>query len=142
MVDEEIAVRHLELVNQYLDELQTMRGLDREAYLDDVVHRRAVERSLMNVIQACIDLASHVRASEDLGPADASREEFEALGEAGIVAEETASKLAEAAGLRNFLAHRYGEVDHDIVYDVLHEELEWFERFQREVATWLREQVE
>lgn len=27
----------------------------------------------------------------------------------------------------------------DVVYDVLHEDLHWFERFQREVAQWLRQ---
>lgn len=142
MVDEEIAVQHLELIQQYRDELETMRGFGREEYLEDVVKRRAVERSLTNLIQACIDLASHVRASEDLGRTDASREEFEALGDAGVVEAETAAKLAEAAGFRNFLAHRYGEVDHDIVYDVLHDDLHWFERFQREVAVWLREELD
>lgn len=142
MVDEEVAVRQLESIDQFLGELEQMRGLDREAYVDDVVHQRAVERSLTNLIQACIDLASHVRASENLGPADSSREELLALGEAGVVDAETADELADAAGLRNVLAHRYDEVDHDVVYDVLHDDLHWFERFEREAAAWLRDQLD
>lgn len=116
-----------------------MRDVSREEYLEDVVLQRAVERSLMNAIQSCIDLASHIRAAENLGSAETSREEIEALVEAGIIATETGSKLVEAVGFRNYLAHRYGNVDHDLVYDVLQDDLGWFDRFQREVATWFRD---
>ena len=56
--------------------------------------------------------------------------------EAGIIATETGEKLAEAVGFRNHLAHRYGDVDHDLAYDVLQEDLEWLDRFQQEIATW------
>ncbi|WP_279387647.1 hypothetical protein [Natrarchaeobius chitinivorans] len=31
-----------------------------------------------------------------------------------------------------------GTIDHDVVYRVLHDDLEWFERFQQEGATWLK----
>ena len=47
--------------------------------------------------------------------------------------------MEEAVGFRNILAHRYGGVDHDIVFDVLHENLQWFERFQQELAQWFQE---
>nr|WP_241431358.1 hypothetical protein [Natronococcus amylolyticus] len=30
-------------------------------------------------------------------------------------------------------------MDHDLVYDVLQENLEWIDRFQQEIATWLRD---
>jgi uncharacterized protein YutE (UPF0331/DUF86 family) len=36
------------------------------------------------------------------------------------------------------LAHRYGDVNHDIVYDVLHDDLRWFDQFQQDIARWLR----
>ena len=139
MVTDDVVVDRLELINQYTNECKRMRAVDRDEYLDDIVLQRAVERSLMNAIQSCIDLTSHVRASEDLGPAETSREEIVALVEAEIVADETGEKLAEAVGFRNYLAHRYGDVDHDLVYDVLHEDLEWIDRFQQEIAAWLRD---
>lgn len=47
--------------------------------------------------------------------------------------------MEEAVEFQNVLAHRYGNVDHDVVYDVLHDDLHWFERFQTEVARWLRD---
>lgn len=116
-----------------------MRGISKSEYVDDVVIQRAVERTFMNLIQACIDLAQHIRAAEDLSPSGTAKQEIEALGNADIVSSGTQEKLEEAVGFRNVLAHRYGDVDHDVVYDVLHTDLHWFDRFQREVAQWFQE---
>ncbi|MBV0902219.1 DUF86 domain-containing protein [Haloarcula salina] len=55
-----------------------------------------------------------------------------------IITTETQAKISEAVGFRNVLAHRYGDVDHDVVYEVLHTDLHWFERFQREIAQWVQ----
>lgn len=93
----------------------------------------------MNLIQSCIDLAQHVRSTEDFALSGTSKKEIEALGNADILSSETQEKMEEAVGFRNVLAHRYGDVNHDVVYDVLHDDLHWFGRFQTEVARWLRD---
>ncbi len=138
MVDEAVVVDRLELINQYTNECKQMQDISKSAYLEDIVHQRAVERSLMNAIQSCIDLASHIRASENLESGETSREEIEALATADIITADTSTKMAEAVGFRNHLAHRYGDVDHDLVYDVLQEDLQWIDQFQQEIATWFR----
>jgi uncharacterized protein YutE (UPF0331/DUF86 family) len=142
MVDEEIFVTKLEHIDEFLDDLEEMRGMSRPSYRDDTVVQRAVERTLMNLVQTCIDLAAHVRRAEGLDTADSSKSEIDALVGAGIVDSDTGAKLKEAVGFRNVLAHRYGEVDHDLVYDVLHEDLHWFEQFGQELATWYRDEEE
>lgn len=139
MVDEEVVTAKLRRINEYTNDLEEMRGLSKAAYLDDVVIQRAVERTLMNLIQACVDLAEHVRSTENLSPEDTSKDQIIALEGAGIISAETRSKLEEAVGFRNVLAHRYGDIDHEVVYTVLHEDIHWFERFQTEVARWFRD---
>lgn len=74
-----------------------------------------------------------------MSPSETAKQEIESLATAGIISTETREKLEEAVGFRNVLAHRYGDVNHDIVYDVLHEDLHWFEQFQREVAQWYQQ---
>jgi uncharacterized protein YutE (UPF0331/DUF86 family) len=118
-----------------------MRGIPKEEYVSDVVLQRAVERTLMNLIQSCIDLAQHGRAANGISAGGTAKDEIQALGELEIISRDTQQKIEEAVGFRNVLAHRYGEVDHDVVYEVLHEDLHWFnfKRFQQEVAQWLRD---
>lgn len=61
MVDEDVVVDKLRYINEYTDDLKQMRGLPRAEYLDDVVIQRAVERTLTTLLEACIDLAQHIR---------------------------------------------------------------------------------
>jgi len=118
-----------------------MRGRSKADYLDDMVLQRAVERTFMNLIQACIDLAAHVRSAELEPAVDTAKEEIDALETAEIIAPETADRLTEAVGFRNVLAHRYGDVTHDVVYETLDNDLHWFEQFQTEVAQWLQAEI-
>lgn len=115
MVDKEIVVDKLRHVNRYTNDLKEMRGLSN------------------------IDLAQHIRRSEDLSPSGTPKEEIEALGNADVISPETRERMEEAVGFRNVLAHRYGDLDYDVVYDVLHGGLHWFEQFQQEVAQWFQQ---
>jgi len=139
MADEEVVTGKLRQINGYTNDLKEIRGLSRAEYLEDMITQRAVERTLINLIQACIDLAQHVRATENLTPRGTAKREFEALGRAGIISTGLREKMEESAGFRNVLTHRYGAVDHDIVYEVLHSDLHWFERFQQELAQWFQQ---
>jgi len=139
MVDESVVVDKLRYINQYTDDLKQMRGMSKGEYVEDMVTQRAVERTLMNLIQACIDLAQHIRSAKDLSPTGTAKQEMQALGDADIISRETQEKMEEAIGFRNILAHRYGDIDHEVVYDVLHDDLHWFERFQQELAQWFQQ---
>lgn len=142
MVDADVVVDKLRHINQYTNDLKQMRGMSMDEYVEDMVTQRAVERTFMNLIQSCIDLAGHVRSEENLSPSGTSKKEIEALGNADIVSSDTQEMMEEAVGFRNILAHRYGDVNHEIVYDVLHDDLRWFERFQTEVAQWFQQYEE
>ncbi|WP_277813231.1 HepT-like ribonuclease domain-containing protein [Haloferax sp. ATB1] len=47
--------------------------MSKAEYVDDLIVQRAVERTLMNLIQSCIDLAQHIRASEGLSPSGTAK---------------------------------------------------------------------
>lgn len=140
MVDDAIVADKLRLVNEYTDDLREIRhGLSKEEYVEDVIVQRAVERTFVNLIQCCIDLAQHIRASEVSTPADTAKQEIQALGDVGVITPAVQERMEDAVGFRNVLVHRYSTIDHDSVYEVLQEDLHWFEQFQQEVALWLQE---
>ncbi|SDN15818.1 Uncharacterized conserved protein YutE, UPF0331/DUF86 family [Halogranum gelatinilyticum] len=139
MVDPDIVVDKLRHINEYTNDLKQMRGMSKTEYVEDVIVQRAVERTFMNLIQSCIDLAQHIRASEGLSPSGTSKKEIESLGSANIISSAVQEQMEEAVGFRNILAHRYGDVNHDVVYAVLHNDLHWFEQFQQEIAQWFQQ---
>ncbi|MFC7155372.1 DUF86 domain-containing protein [Halomarina halobia] len=139
MVDEKVFVDKLRHINRYTADLRQMQDVPEQEYLNDVVIQRAVERTLMNLIQGRIDLAQHVRSTEGLSPSGTAKREMEALEVAVILSTETRERMEEAVGFRNVLAHQYGNIDHEIVYEVLRDDLHWFERFQQEPARWFQQ---
>jgi len=56
-------------------------------------------------------------------------EAFYILNEEKMVDEELTNKLLDMTGFRNIIAHDYGEIDYDIVYNVLHDKLADIEKF-------------
>ncbi|WP_269432581.1 type VII toxin-antitoxin system HepT family RNase toxin [Haloferax profundi] len=126
-------------MNEYTNDLKQIRGMTKTEYVEDVIVQRAVERTFMNLIQSCIDLAQHIRASEGLSPSGTSKNEIESLGNAEIISGGVQEQMEEAVGFRNILAHRYGDVNHDVVYSVLHNDLHWFDQLQQEIAQWFQQ---
>jgi uncharacterized protein YutE (UPF0331/DUF86 family) len=65
---------------------------------------------LFLLIQDASDIANHLVAAMGLGVPASQREAFELLARAGILTSEVALEMAAAAGLRNRIAHAYGDV--------------------------------
>lgn len=65
---------------------------------------------------------------------------FRALADENVLEDATAERMAQAAGFRNILTHRYGnEIDDRDVYNVLQEDLPVFRSFLREIRDALGE---
>lgn len=92
-----------------------------------------------NAIQACADLAKHIAATDFDFDGDTSTEAIRILGREGVIDEETTDTLVAAVGFRNVLAHEYGNVDYDEVYENLQTGLDVYDAFSRQVAQWIRE---
>jgi len=138
MADTAVVAKKLEQIERYYGELRSKQTLSKEQFLGDVTEKRAVERMFENVIQACTDLAKHI-ATEDFGySGDRSKEAVEVLATNDIITEETAETVAAAIGFRNILAHEYGDVDPEQVYEYLQNELSIYEQFSQQIATWAK----
>ena len=78
---------------------------------------------LLISIQATIDIANHLIATNKLSRPSTYRECFEILLNANIIPSDLADQLADLAGFRNFLVHIYWRLNMDEVYKTLQEDL-------------------
>ena len=127
MTDTELIRKRLAFIETCLRELAEIADPDRVEH--DVRERRFVEHTLQIAIQATLDVASHVVASDRLGEPNSNQALFETLQRAGWVAPALASELRKMAGFRNILVHGYLAVDPVIVRNVLERRLEDIEAF-------------
>ncbi|MBI5488715.1 MAG: DUF86 domain-containing protein [Deltaproteobacteria bacterium] len=110
MVDPDILRAKAAAIRHHVARLRARRPLDVAVLDRDEDARNVVLMDLQQAIQACIDLAVHTCSHEALGSPEGPAAAFALLARAGILEDALSIRLAGAAGLRNVIVHRYGEL--------------------------------
>jgi len=140
VADERVVSVKLEQIEQYHGELKTKQeSLSRSEFLGSTTEQRAVERMFENAIQACSDLANHIATTDFDFDGSSAKGALRVLQQADVVDEETMTTLLAAVGFRNVLAHEYGHVDPDEVYETLQTGLTVYDAYSRQIAQWFRD---
>ena len=142
MVDERVVSVKLEQIEKYHSELkEKQETLSRREFLASVTEQRAVERMFENAIQACADLAQHVATHEFGFDGTTSKDAIRVLHREEIIDEGTSDTLIAAIGFRNVLAHEYGHVDYNEVYQTLQTGLLVYDTYSQQIAQWVKETI-
>ena len=94
----------------------------------------AAKYRLVVVIEAAIDVADHLIASEGWRPSSSFADSFRSLHEAGMLDAELSASMEQAAGFKNLLVHQYADVDDARVVEILRTRLDDLDRFVAVVA--------
>lgn len=124
-------------MTRYVKELRGMLP-EEDEYLQDLVRRRACEKTVESAIESLIDVSAMIVSIEQLGlPAD-EKSIFDMLVKKTILSKEVAEKLKDMKGFRNILIHRYADVDDEQVHHYLTACLNDFDEFEKEVKTYMK----
>lgn len=115
MVRRDVAGRKVARAAAWLDDAESILSRSREDLSRDAASRDLAAFYLFLAIQECIDLAAHWVADDGLAPPEDAPSAFDVLAGRGFIEPGTADALRGAAGLRNRIAHGYGDIDHERV---------------------------
>jgi uncharacterized protein YutE (UPF0331/DUF86 family) len=121
----------LRFLEQTLADLESWPLGDMAQFARNSMLRRAVERALQLGIESMIDVAERILAARRLPPADTACQNFTRLQEIGILKD--ADRYAEMVRFRNFIVHRYEQIDSDIVYGLAKHRRGRFREFVDEI---------
>lgn len=114
MVDRDVVLAKIATIDRCLGRIADVRGQRRAALLpidvDDIVLL-----NLQRAVQAAIDLAAHVVATEGYGLPDSVAGSFMLLEGRGLLDTELAERLRKMVGFRNIAIHEYQALDPAIV---------------------------
>ncbi|MFO8132727.1 MAG: DUF86 domain-containing protein [Thermoplasmatota archaeon] len=128
----------LDDMTRYISELRDMLP-SKQGYMNDLVKRRACEKTIESAIESMIDAAAIIVSSERLGLPTDEESIFDLLIEHNVIPETVAQKAKEMKGFRNILIHRYADVDDELVYQHLRHRLSDFHGFKEAVETYLKQ---
>lgn len=128
-VDKNLVEGKIDIVQRNLEFLNEYKYTDEEEFIDSFKDIQAVKYSLLESIEACIDIASHMISADNLERPESYAEMFEILAKIGVIDKKLAEKLADMARFRNILVHGYAKIDNLKVLEVVKEDLEDIEEF-------------
>ena len=111
-------------VEEFLGQLKDIAPSNLDEYKADITKKAACERYVEKIIEAVTDLSFLVIKKKDLKIPQDDIDAFNILLNNKIINGDLAEKLKEAKGMRNIIAHQYGEIDDKIVFNSITKELE------------------
>jgi len=120
-------------IEKYLQIVRKYQTFSKEKIFQDTTLLGAVERYLYLLCQGAIDFGEAVISYQGLRAPSTYAEIFEILKEKKLISSETALEMEKMAGFRNILAHAYGKVDFNIVYEVLTKDIAKIETFLKKI---------
>lgn len=136
-IEKEIIRRKLFVIAENLKALEPVKNMDREEYIRDVYKRKATERLLQELIEAAIDINSHLIVQIGNAAPDDYYESFVKAGELRIISVDLAEKLAPSAGLRNRLVHEYDLLDHSLVLEAVKVAEKLYPKYIKEIEIFI-----
>jgi uncharacterized protein YutE (UPF0331/DUF86 family) len=119
VVDAERLHRVLRLVTSNLTVLHGYAAADPRELVADPVRLGHIKYTFVVALEACIDAAQHVCASEGFAAPDTNADAMRELGRHRVLSVPLADAMAAAVGFRNVLVHLYVDVDDDKVIEHL-----------------------
>jgi uncharacterized protein YutE (UPF0331/DUF86 family) len=124
MVKREVLQKRIEKSQEYIRFLEKIKSeYSVEEFVKDKMIYGSVERFLHLSIEALIDMGNHIISNEDLGQVDSYRDIPIILFKNKYINKELKDIFIKIIGFRNILVHDYLDIDKEIVYQVLDENL-------------------
>jgi len=136
-VEKEIIRRKLAVIIDNLKALNPIIDITRDEYIKDIYKRKATERLLQELIEAAIDINTHIIVQTGNTVPDDYYESFIKTGEYKIIPLDLAEKLAPSAGLRNRLVHEYDTLNHSLILDAVKMAGELYSEYVKQIENYI-----
>ena len=117
-------IKRLKDIKTYLEQLSKIKPKNLNEYEKDFKTKAACERYFEKIAEATLDLAVLVIKERGLPIPEQDYEAFDTLEKEKLIDNVLAKKLRDIKGMRNIIAHQYGDVDDKIMYNSISKELD------------------
>ena len=140
-MDERIK-EHLKQLNKYYLLLSDMRKTDFEKFENDPILQGSSERFLQLAIESCLNIGNRLISLHQFVKPTETPETFAdifvQMKKLGVIDREFCDRLIKMAKFRNRLVHLYWEIERQMVYRIIQDNLEDFKLFQEKVVAFLK----
>jgi uncharacterized protein YutE (UPF0331/DUF86 family) len=129
-----IIERKLRTIEENIEAIKSWQIESFQQFSESSLLQKATERALQISIEVMIDISERILALNKLTPANTSVENIQKLEKLGVI--QSANDYADMIRFRNFIVHRYEKVDAEIVYSIIKNKLNLFDKFVKEIRSY------
>lgn len=129
-----------DIIDRNVRFLEEIKILSPDQFVESYRDVQAAKYSLLEIIEACIDIANYIISVKGFRRAEEFSEMFKVLKEEEVIGKELATRLEDMARFRNLLVHRYGEVDDKRVLEIIKHNLKDIEEFEKAIEKFIKEE--
>ncbi|OIP55672.1 hypothetical protein AUK13_02580 [Candidatus Kuenenbacteria bacterium CG2_30_39_24] len=133
MVDKKLVKNKLADLAGYYKELKLLINEPVKEILDNNLKLRSVERLFQLVVDAAIDINTHLIAESDIKVPDDYQSTFITLAENKFLPLDFAVKIAPSVGLRNLIVHKYSRVDSNKMIEDVKKDINQYLEYMRHI---------
>lgn len=113
----------LDIIPENLEKLEILRAMGYEEFTSDFRNIDSALHRLQTSIQALVDMGGYIIASLGLRVPGTSGEVIDILVERGLLKKDKRDRYISMVQFRNRIVHFYNDIDLEILYQILQEEL-------------------
>jgi len=132
-----VIIRKLESLDKALGELRSLGEISVQQLEQDWRTKRAIERNLQILVEIVVDICQRLLSLDGQTPPSTGGEAIKRCIQLGALSEYESYR--DMVRFRNFIVHRYEQVDNAILVTMVQRHLVDFERFRGEILTYVRE---
>ncbi|MFP3909349.1 MAG: type VII toxin-antitoxin system HepT family RNase toxin [Archaeoglobaceae archaeon] len=128
-IDRDLIKRRTLEIRKALGELRSLSSQGRDNLISDPNLIDAAKYKLLVAIEASLSICNHIAARLEKKIPESYSDCFIILGREEVISEELSERLANMAKFRNMLVHIYWEIDDEMIFNIIKENLEDLEEF-------------
>ncbi len=114
----------IEEIEEFLQQLSEVIPISLEDYKSDFRTKAICERYFEKIIEAVVDLAFLFIKNHNYDIPEGDKEAIQLLADKGIIDLKLSDRLQKAKSMRNIIAHEYGKIDDEQVFEAVSEEID------------------
>jgi uncharacterized protein YutE (UPF0331/DUF86 family) len=135
--DNDVILLRLNLIKRCYKKIKLILDKTLDQFLKDDISQLAIERCLQLSAQAMADIGSHLIAQSGWAVPNTYSEIISVLSNKKILSKSLANKIESFMGLRNILVHSYLEIDEELLYNEIKENVEELLNFNKAIEHFL-----
>jgi uncharacterized protein YutE (UPF0331/DUF86 family) len=139
-LEREIIEGKLDIIDRNIRFLDEIKSLSADQFEESYKDVQAAKYSLLEIIEACIDIANYIISVKGFRRAEEYSDMFKVLKEQKVIGKELAIKLEDMARFRNLLVHRYGEIDNRRVLEIIKHNLKDIQEFEKDIEKFIKKE--